>query len=580
MLRRVLTRGLSKERSRRIGFALSLRGRRFLLGVGRVLVMAIGIIPAFAQTPPDAGRILQETRPVERPPAVTVPPIEAPARAQPAAPAAAGDVRVNVTHFTFTGNSALATAILEAAVAGWAGKSLNFGELIQAVEAIEARYKQGGYFLAQAYLPPQKIRDGAIEIAITEGRLAETRLEGENRVAAEVLFRYLDRLPKDQALRLPILERQVLLINELAGGRASLDLQAGENPGTTDVVLLQQLEDLISGRLEANNHGAPSTGVRRYGITANANSFFNLGERISLIALASENRGLASYNLRGELPVGGDGWRLIAGASRAEYSLGGAFASLRASGTADSIRAGAAYPLLRSRAANLKVQVEADRAKLADKFQAADIVLDKQSRGITATLSGDLMDELMGGGSTRADLVLRSGRIMLGATAAAQDAPPGGPGAAGAFTKATLIVSRQQTVTSNITLQAQLTWQLAGKNLDSSEKFSLGGPTSIPGYANGEAAGDSGVHARISARWQALPQLALTAFTNYAELRLAHDPIPGTNRKRLSDAGISADWMIDKHFSASAILAWAGKETPNPADNAKPRFWFTLGYAW
>ncbi len=544
--------------------------------------MVIGIVPAFAQTPPDAGRILQETRPAERPPAVTVPPIEAPALPRKPVPAEAGDVRVNITHFTFTGNSALATAILEAAVAGWAGKLLNFGELIQAVEAIEARYKAAGHFLAQAYLPPQKIRDGAIEIAITEGRLAETRLEGESRIASDVLYRYLDRLPKGEALRLPILERQVLLINELAGGRASLDLQAGENPGSTDVVLALQTEDLISGRLESNNHGAPSTGVRRYGITANANSFFNLGERISLIALASENRGLASYNLRGELPVGGDGWLLIAGASRAEYSLGGAFADLKASGTADSVRFGAAYPILRSRAANLKLQVEADQSKLADKFQVAGIQLDKQSRGITATLSGDLMDELMGGGSTRANLALRSGRIMLGATAAAQDAPPGGPGTAGAFTKATLTASRQQTVTRSITLQAQLTWQLAGKNLDSSEKFSLGGPTSIPGYVNGEATGDSGVHARIGARWQALPQLALTAFTNYAELRLARDPIPGTlkNRKRLTDAGISADWMIDKHFSANAILAWAGRETPNPADNDKPRFWFTLGYAW
>ncbi len=540
-------------------------------------------LSAAAQAPPDAGRLLQDTRPSERAPtAPIVPPIEAPARVQPAAPAAAGDARVNVTHFTFTGNSALATAILEAAVAGWAGKSLNFGELIQAVEAIEARYKVAGYFLAQAYLPPQKIRDGAIEIAITEGRLAETRLEGENRVASDVLYRYLDRLPKGQALRLPILERQILLINELAGGRVSLDLQAGENPGSTDVVLAQQSEDLISGRLEANNHGAPSTGVNRYGVSVNANSFFNQGERISLIALTSENGGLISYNLRGELPVGGDGWRLIAGASRAEYSLGGVFADLKASGTADSIRIGAAYPILRSRATNLKVQFEADQSKLADQFQTAGIQLDKQSQGVTATLSADATDDWMGGGSNRADLVLRSGFIDLGATAAANDAPPTGPGAAGRFNKITLNAQRQQSLNKDISLLLQFSGQWAGKNLDSSEKFGLGGPATLPGYANGEGVGDSGVHARISARWQALPQLALTAFTNYAEVKLAHDPLPGVtnNTKQLSDYGISADWMLGKHLSASAIVAWAGKTPNNPNDNPKPRAWLTLGYAW
>ena len=306
------------------------------------------------------------------------------------------------------------------------------------------------------------------------------------------------------------------------------------------------------------------------------------GERISLIALASENAGLISYNLRGELPVGGDGWRLTASASRTQYSLGGAFADLKASGTADSIRIGAAYPILRSRATNLKVQFEADQSKLADKFQTARIQLDKQSQGITATFSGDAMDDWMGGGSSRAELALRSGYVNLGATAAANDAPPTGPGAAGRFNKINLTAQRQQTLSKEMSLQAQLTWQLADKNLDSSEKLGLGGPTTLPGYANGEAVGDSGVHIKLGLRWQALPELALTAFTDYAKVKLAHAPLPGVtnNTRQLSDYGISADWMLGKHLSARAIVAWAGDEAPNPGDNAKPRVWLTMAYAW
>jgi hemolysin activation/secretion protein len=536
-----------------------------------------------AQAPPDAGRILQETRPQpERGPAITVPPILAPAQPRPAVPAVSGDVRVQVTHFEFTGNSALSADTLSAAVAPWAGRSLDFGELIQAVEAVEARYKQAGYFLAQGYLPPQKIKDGAIEIAISEGRMGEARLEGESRVAADVLYRYLDRLPKGEALTLPVLERQVLLINELAGGRASLDLQAGEKPGSTDVVLVQQPEALVSGRADANNHGSPSTGEKRYGLNLNANSPFNLGERLTASALTTDTGKLTSYNLRGELPVGGDGWRLSAGASRAEYSLGGAFSSLQASGQADSVRIGAAYPLIRSRATNLKVQVEADQTKLTDKFRAANTEIDKRSRGLTATASGDWLDEFMGGGSTRADLGLRAGKLDLDSSTAATDAPPAGPGTAGRFNKTTLNAQRQQTLTRDLSLQLQFIGQLAGKNLDSSEKLILGGPTTLPGYANGEASGDSGMLAKLALRWQALPQLALTAFTDYGKLQLAHDPLPAVskNHKRLSDAGLSADWLVTKSVTASTILAWAGKESPNPADNDKPRLWFNLGYAW
>lgn len=538
------------------------------------IVVSLGSSPTLAQIQPDAGRILQETRPPERPPAVTVPSIQAPAQPRPAVPAAAGEVRVQVTYFEFTGNRALSTDILNAAVARWSGRSLNFGELIQAVEAVEARYKEAGYFLAQGYLPPQKIKDGAIEIAISEGRMGEARLEGESRVSSDVLFGYLDRLPKGEALTLPVLERQVLLINELAGGRANLDLQAGEAPGSTDVVLAQHPEDPVSGRLEANNHGAPATGEKRYGLTLNANSPFSLGERISFVAMVSENQGLRSYNLRGELPVGGDGWRASAAASRAEYSLSGyAFEAIKASGQADSLRLGVAYPLIRSRAANIRVQVEADDTKLEDKINGGRT--DKQSRGLTTTFSGDELDDFLGGGSTRADLALRSGQLNLGPGAVAPDT-------AGRFSKTTLTAQRQQSVSRDLSLQLQLSWQLAGNSLDSSEKLSLGGPTSLPGYASGEASRDSGVHAKLALRWQALPDLALTGFTDYARLRNFHDPFPD---KRLTDSGVGIDWLVGKGVSTSVIVAWAGKEPPNvsstgTADNDAPRIWFTLAYGW
>jgi len=545
--------------------------------------MALACTAALAQTPPDAGRILQETRPPEPPPAPTIPPIQAPPSRAPAATPSGGDTHVQVSHFEFSGNLAISTETLNAVVAPWAGRALNFGELIQAVEAVEAHYKAAGYFLAQGYLPPQKIKDGAIEIAISEGSLGEVRLEGESRVASSVLFRYLDRLPKGEALTLARVERQVLLINELAGGRASLDLQAGEQPGSTDVVLTQQPEALISGRLDANNHGSPSTGSNRVGLNLNANSPFNLGERISGGALVTNTGNLTSYNLRGELPVGGDGWRLSAAASRATYSLGGDFASLDASGTADSLRLGAAYPLIRSRARNLKIQIEADKSKLADHFGASSTDLDKQSRGLTASLNGDWLDELWGGGSNRIDLVVRGGQLDLGPTAATFDAPPAGPNTAGHFNKTNLNAQRQQNLSKDLSLQLNLTWQLAGKNLDSSEKLSLGGPTTLPGYANGEASGDSGTLVKLALRWQIKPELSLGAFADWGKLQLLHDPLPATttsNDKRMSDVGLSADWMVNKDVSLSVILAWAGNEAPNPADNAKPRLWVTLGYGW
>jgi hemolysin activation/secretion protein len=512
----------------------------------------------------------------------TLPPIQAPAPSRPPSSVSPSDeARVNVTHFIFSGNSALSQETLQATVAQWAQRSLNFGELMQAVEAVEARYKEAGYFLAQAYLPPQKIRDGDIEILITEGKLGEARLEGESRVNPDVVFKYLDRIPKGQAVTMANVERQILLINELAGGRAVLDLQAGDMPGSTDIVLAQTMEAAVIGRLDVSNHGSPSTGEKRVGLSLNANSPMNLGDRLSANVMSTETGNLSSYNLRYELPVGGDGWRLTAAASLAEYSLGGNFASLNASGQAKSIRMGAAYPFLRSRASNLNFQIDADHIHLNDRIASADLDLGKRSRGLTTTLSGDWLDEVWGG-SSRIDLAWRHGVLSLGPTSAVLDAFPAGPGTAGGFNKANLTLMRQQAIHPKVSLQMQLNYQLTDKNLDSSEKLSLGGPLTLPGYANGEASGDSGGQAKLNLRWQIYNDLAVGVFADYARLRLAHTPLStaASNHKRLSDSGVNVDWNVFGGLTASAILAWAGKEAPNPTDNDRPRLWFSMAYTW
>ncbi len=528
---------------------------------------------------PDAGQILRDTKPASPLPPTRQPEENiVPEAAKPVAqPSPSDDVRVTISHFTFTGNVTFSQEVLHAAIADAENKPLNFGELMAVVDKVEAVYKKAGFFLAQAYLPPQKIKDGTIEISVSEGLIGQSRLEGESRIKPEVVFAYLDQLPKGAAVKLTEIERQILLINDLAGSRATLDLQASDEAGKTDIVIAQKQDPLITGRVELNNHGMESTGKNRTGVFLNMNSPLKRGDRLNANWVRSENGDLASYALNYDLPIGAQGLHLNAGTSLSQYSLGGDFASLQASGTVRAYHVGTSYSVLRSRNTNLVFKLDAAHNDLQDNFKASDQYLDKFSNVITAGANLDWLDEWLGGGSNRAEVALTAGKLKLGAAALAQDTNA----TDGRYGKALLTLQRDQTITTSVMLQAQALHQIALKNLDSSEKFSIGGPTTLPGYASGEASGDEGTLLKLKLNWRVRNDMALGLFADYAHIDLAHDPLAGTDNKRhFSDAGLSLDWQGTQGLTASMLVAWAGGEKPNPADNDRPRFWANVGYNW
>ena len=314
-----------------------------------------------APVSPALDKILQDaTRQNIRKPEETSPaPIVAPEH-DTKLPTATGEVRVMVTQFTFNGNNSISNKQLSAMVVDQENKSLNFGELIAVVERVENYYKAAGYFLAQAYLSPQKIKDGVIEISISEGRLGQTRLEGESRVKAAVIYAHLDKLDKGKAVKLAEVERQILLINDLAGSSAKLDVQASEESGFTDIVISQQLKSALSGRVELNNHGMPSTGQDHLGIFLNDSSPLGLGDRLSGNAMSSNHGNLVSYGLNYDLPVGASGWHVSSGTSLSQYKIvSDAYSALGLTGTIHAYRLGLTYPIIRSMNRNVNLRLDA-----------------------------------------------------------------------------------------------------------------------------------------------------------------------------------------------------------------------------
>jgi len=123
--------------------------------------------------------------------------------------------------------------------------------------------------------------------------------------------------------------------------------------------------------------------------------------------------------------------------------------------------------------------------------------------------------------------------------------------------------------------------QSASKNLDSSEKMSLGGAGGVRAYPTSEAIGDEGVLAQLELRYSA-GSYAPYVFVDGGSIKTNAKPAPGaTNNKRsLSGGGVGVRYQRNA-WSGDATLAWRNTGGAPQADTSrdpKPRVWVNLGY--
>jgi hemolysin activation/secretion protein len=166
-------------------------GRERILRPLAIALLSLASATVIAQQRPDAGQILEQTRePLRLPPPAddrVRPRVPDPRPALPVSPT----LKVRVTQFTFSGNTLFTDEQLREVVEEYIGKELDFEGLNDAATKVRAYHRSRGYFLAQAYLPQQAIRDGVVEIAVIEGRIGllelqrrpATRLSGSGEAA-------------------------------------------------------------------------------------------------------------------------------------------------------------------------------------------------------------------------------------------------------------------------------------------------------------------------------------------------------------------------------------------------------------
>jgi hemolysin activation/secretion protein len=132
----------------------------------------------------------------------------------------------------------------------------------------------------------------------------------------------------------------------------------------------------------------------------------------------------------------------------------------------------------------------------------------------------------------------------------------------------TSLFSRLQAVADRVAFYGSYSQQFTNKNLDPSEKISLGGPNAVRAYPQGEGAGDNGYYATLELRYrlpleESLPgSMVLAGYYDFGRTLLIKQPsaadIAGNAERlrRIAGPGVGLNWEVPSNWYLRATLAF------------------------
>ena len=469
---------------------------------------------ALAQTPPQLPGAVEpgRDRPLPQPP--TQPAfeftIESPGRSQ--VPRAVEELRFQLNGIRIEGAKVIPPDELRPLYANLIGKEVSVTDILDVADAIGDAYRQRGYVISHAFVPPQRVRDGVFTIIVAEGYVDAVNVEGGGAGTQSLVKSYFDPVLAQRPLQLGTMERALLLANDTNGVTASGVLRpAPSTPGASDLVVSLS-ESTFAGGLNVDNRGSRFQGFWTLAGDAEANGIIAAGDQL-----------LASYQtspdvlektagqVRYRLPIGSDGLAASLGVTVTHGEPGASLAPLNVITDSYAFGPRLSYPLLRSRAESLTFDggftVQSAKVNTLGFLLSHDQwrVLD-----VSANYSRVLL-----GGSAAASFDVAEGLGVLGATTNDSTSPLGlqilSPSGAThgnpQFTKlsGTLRYTREIWGPVNASLAAQ--GQMAFAPLVAGEQIAFGGSGIGRGYDPGAITGDHGAGGSFELRYdQRLPE--------------------------------------------------------------------------
>jgi len=471
------------------------------------------------------------------------------------------DVRFRLTEVSIEGATVFSNRELITFFDEYINTEISISRALDIAARMTAFYRNEGYILSRVVVPAQAIENGVLTLVVVEGYIGSVTIDGDISSGKRLLSRLGDKITASRPLKANVLERYILLANDLPGVTARAVLQAAQEPGATDLTIVVT-QNKARQFLSVNNRGSRFNGPVQAQVGAEFNSLLGGHNKTGLrLVGATQLSEFKLAEIRHDHHFGAEGTHMSLVARYSKSQPGASLADLDIESTSASGQVSIIHPVIRSRAKSLFVRGGV-RLRNTETDVLGTHYTEDRTRVAFAGVAYDFVDGL--GGINLIDIEVSQGLDVLDATQTG-DVEQSRSDAETSFTKANASIMRLQKIAPKVSLLLDVSGQFTSDGLVASEEMAIGGGTYGRAFDPSEITGDRAVAARMELRYDGtvssiiMNRYQLFVFADYGAV---WNKVSGSYlREDLGSIGGGVRINFNRHLSAHFELALPYEKT-------------------
>ena len=457
------------------------------------------------------------------------------------------------------------------------GTKISLVQVYGLANELTAKYRNDGYILTQAIVPPQTIKGGRIKLRVIEGFIDQVHIQSKKTGDEKLYAPYGDLIKESQPLNEKVLEKYMLLINDLPGVTAKSVLSPSPKTQGASDLIIEIEHKLYDASVETDNRGTLYIGPQQFNASTRLNNALGQNEGITLQG-ASAPGDMNSGTVSISHPIGYQGTTLNLSGAVTSTNPGYTLAQFDIKGVTHEYIAGVTRPFIRSRNENFSGTFKFDFFDTTRSDNLGGPMIEDRMRILRMSLLYQNADRFEGVNTLTTEI---SKGIDIFNTK-----PEGSPnmtrdGGNPLFFKQTFEATRVQRLTDIFDLYTAATGQKSPDNLLTSEAFGVGGASYGSAYDSSEITGNNGIAGRVELRANNPVHLPFQKFQPYGfyDIGKVWDPENTDPKSRIvsiASAGMGLRATLNDTISGSLEFAAPLTKDIEAGHSMQPRLFSSL----